>query len=125
MKRAVCLAVLLAISASLTGCFIWVRDCDGPSGKFAPADSAIAEIEAVKLLSNDGARYEVLMALAQRPNLSPQARAHLAESVTMLSNDGARYEVLMALAKNTPVPPQPQPQPMMPQPPHAPPAPQP
>ena len=113
MKPVVCVVVLSAIMVGLTGCFISVNEGCKPSKGPVPApvavDSTIAEINAVKMLNSDSARLNVLLAIAERPGLSPQARLHLIESVKWLNTDSAREQVLMTLARNAdrPQPPQP------------------
>lgn len=66
------------------------------------SDTAIAEILAVRQLTTNSSRLNVYKAIAQRPNLSPKARAYLAdESSKYLTTNSSREEVLLTLAKNT------------------------
>lgn len=112
MKRWLLMVLLCSVSVGLSGCFISIKGdaCRSDKAVHHPEpDPAVAEIEAVKMLSSEAARLNVLRTIAARPGLSPQARIHLIETTRLLSDEASREEVLMELANNPPVlPPQPQ-----------------
>ncbi len=112
MKKAVWVVILLIVAVGASGCFVSVKGDGCPHKKnihHPEIDSAIAEIDAVKMLGSDSARQNVLEAIAARPGLSPEARLHLVDSVKMLGSESSREGVLMTLADNPPVHPAPKP----------------
>lgn len=105
MKKSVLTVALLALMMGLGGCIISIKG-DGcvPGKKMEQleTDSAIAEVDAITTLDSESARLNVLMAIAERPGLSPKARLHLIESIALLESESSREKVLMTLARNFP-----------------------
>lgn len=105
MKRMFLAVMLCAVTVGLSGCIISIKGdaCRSDKAIHHPeSDPAVAEIEAVKMLSSEAARLNVLRTIATRPGLSPQARMHLIEATRLLSDEASREEVLMELANNPP-----------------------
>lgn len=114
MKRFVTYAVLMCAATMITGCFVWVKEtCPAkPVPQQLESDPAIAEIDAVRKLTTNESRENILVEIAERENLSTRARIHLANSIDMLTTNESRENVLWTLANNEPQPePAPGPQP--------------
>ena len=104
MKKAVLTVVLLTLVIGVGGCNDSAkRDrCRSKCPIRQPEpDSTIAEINAVRMLSSESARLNILTAIAARPGLSPQARIHLVQTTRFLSSESAREQVLLTLANNS------------------------
>lgn len=113
MKKTLLGVILCAILVGTGGCIISIKG-DGcnpvnSGSRHMEPDPTIAEIDAALTLTNEAARLNVLLAIASRPGLSPQARLHIVESVLSLPTESDREDVLMSLAKNPPLPPAPMP----------------
>lgn len=106
MKKMLSIVLLVSICLMLSGCVISMGG--GHSHKNSSkceecinSNPELAEIKAVSQLMSDSAKSNVYNAIAQRPGLSPKARAFLVDEATKnLMSDSAKEQVLMALAKN-------------------------
>jgi hypothetical protein len=110
MKTCFAGGVFVIAAVLLSGCVgvsIGNRESKGSSGSAVvvasdPGDqAAMAEINAAAGLSMDNARRDALLAIAQRPGLSPASQVHLANTTyKRLDFDASKVMVLQGLIKN-------------------------
>ena len=107
MKKTLSIALLASICLILSGCVFSIgggHKCKDSNicTKHLNSDPELTEIIAVRKIVSDNSRADIYNAIAQRPSLSPKARAFLAdEASTYLVSDTARSKVLLTLAQNT------------------------
>jgi hypothetical protein len=108
MKKMLLIVLLASICLMLSGCVFSIGGGHSHKGsksclEYINSDPELAEIRAVSRLMSDTAKSNIYNTIAQRPGLSPKARAFLVdEATTHLMSDTAKGQVLMTLAKNTP-----------------------
>ena len=119
MKKLASIVLLASFCVILSGCIFSVGGGGGHKHKKPDirqrdidSDPVMAEIKAVRRLTLSSSRFNVYNAIAQRPGLSPKARAFLVDEATKhLILSSSREQLLMTLAKNPPPPPPPPPAP--------------
>ena len=106
MRKAVIIVVLVCICAMLSGCIIVGGKSERSNNTCqgcVDGDPVFAEIRAARRLVAESSKLDVYTAIAKRPDLSPNARAYLAEEATRnLIAESSKRDVLMQLAKNYP-----------------------
>jgi hypothetical protein len=113
MKKLASILLLASFCIILSGCVFSIgggghkHKCPKECPDYVSSDPTITEIKAVGNLMSESGRFEVYHVIAQRPDLSAEARAFLsAEATNHLMSETNRQTILLTLAKNPP-PPQP------------------
>jgi len=107
MKKMLSIILLTLICLMLNGCIFAIgarhtHKCPDKCPKYVNCDPDLAEIRAVRRLMSESAKLSLYNTIAQRPGLSPKARAFLADEATKnLMSESAKLNVLMTLSKNT------------------------
>lgn len=107
MRKVVFVSWMMFVCFLISGCVVAIgnKPAKSPDGciKDPHVRATIAEIDAVNNLMNEASKYDIYMAIAKRPGLSPHARIHLTKAAsTHLMNEASKYDVLLALANNVP-----------------------
>jgi len=107
MKKTLSIVLLASFCLILSGCVFSIgggHRCKKSNicAKHLNSDPELTEIQVVSRLTSEISRTEVYLAIAQRPGLSPKARAFLADEATKHLTSGiSRTKVLLTLANNT------------------------
>ena len=106
MKKILSIILPTLICLMLSGCiFIGAKHTHKYPDKcpeYVNRDPELTEIRAVSRLMSESAKLSLYNTIAQRPGLSPKARAFLANEATKnLMSESAKLNVLMTLSKNT------------------------